>query len=67
MINEAAHREEERRQRRKFPVKYPPAFGIDLLIDDSVAVEAQGRAHGFRVLRLGPGDLDWGRRVMAGG
>ena len=27
--------------------KYPPAFGIDLLIDDSPGVEREGRTHGF--------------------
>ncbi|MFO0714401.1 MAG: hypothetical protein U0353_31460 [Sandaracinus sp.] len=30
--------------------KFPPAFGIDVLFDDSSAVRDHGRAHGFRVV-----------------
>jgi hypothetical protein len=44
--------------------KYPPAFGIDLLVDDAPGVELEGRQHGFAVLRIDPGDADWSRRVL---
>jgi hypothetical protein len=44
--------------------KYPPAFGIDLLVDDAPGVEVEGRQHGFAVLRIDPGDADWSRRVL---
>ena len=44
--------------------KYPPAFGIDLLVDDAPGVEMEGGQHGFAVLRIDPGDADWHRKVI---
>jgi hypothetical protein len=43
--------------------KYPPAFGIDLLIDDSEGVAIEGRRYDFRVLRIDPADEEWTFRV----
>lgn len=43
--------------------KYPPAFGIDLLVDDLPGVALEGRAHGFRVVVVGSGDCEWARVV----
>jgi hypothetical protein len=45
--------------------KYPPAFGIDLLIDDSPGVELEGRRFPFSVLRVRPDDPDWADAVRA--
>jgi len=39
--------------------KHPPAFGIDILIDDREGVATEGRARGFLVVRLSPDDPDW--------
>lgn len=36
--------------------RYPPTFGIDLLIDDSEGVRIEGKQHGFRVLVVKPED-----------
>jgi hypothetical protein len=47
------------------PSKYPPAFGIDLHIDDSEGVAIEGRQHGFRVLVVAPDDAEWVARVLA--
>jgi hypothetical protein len=47
------------------PSKYPPAFGIDLHIDDSPGVADEGRRHGFRVLLVSPHDFQWATRVLA--
>ena len=47
------------------PSKFPPAFGIDLLIDDSVGVEIEGEMHGFKVLTIDPEDADWTHKVRA--
>jgi hypothetical protein len=59
-----------RRLRDAFPAqrhlsKYPPAFGIDLLVDDSEGVREEGRRHDFRVLCVRPDDPDWAARVLA--
>ena len=45
--------------------KYPPAWGIDLLIDNSEGVVMEGRQWGFRVLHVRPEDERWGEVVMA--
>jgi hypothetical protein len=47
------------------PSKYPPAFGIDLHVDDSEGVAEEGRACGFRVVVVSPTDADWAARVLA--
>ena len=47
------------------PSKFPPAFGIDLLIDDSMGVALEGKALGFRVLVVDPADVEWTDKVKA--
>jgi hypothetical protein len=46
------------------PSKYPPAFGIDLHVDDSEGVAQEGKKHHFRVLVVSPEDPDWTSRVL---
>lgn len=46
------------------PSKFPPAFGIDLHIDDSEGVRMEGDAHGFRVFVVRPDDPNWGQRIL---
>ncbi len=46
------------------PSKFPPAFGIDLHVDDSEGVRMEGDAHGFRVVVVRPDDPHWTRRVL---
>lgn len=45
--------------------KYPPAFGIDLLVDDAEGVELEGKRFGFAVLRLKEDDEAWCERVSS--
>ncbi len=45
--------------------KYPPAFGIDLLVDDLPGVALEGRRHGFEVLLVDPDDTAWVGRVVS--
>jgi hypothetical protein len=47
------------------PSKYPPAFNIDLHVDDSEGVAEEGRMHGFRVVVVSPTDVDWAAKVLA--
>jgi hypothetical protein len=49
---------------RQGPSKYPPAFGIDLHVDDSEGVALEGKRHGFDVVVVSPGDPDWVARVL---
>ena len=41
------------------PSKYPPAFGIDLHIDDAEGVELEGRRFNFRTMIIHPGNTHW--------
>ncbi|WP_057916484.1 hypothetical protein [Lysobacter antibioticus] len=47
------------------PSKFPPAFGIDLLVDDSEGVMLEGEMHGFCVLVVDSGDPHWACKVKA--
>jgi hypothetical protein len=44
--------------------KYPPAFGIDLLVDDSEDVRIEGERFGFAVLHIREDDLMWCERIL---
>ena len=46
------------------PSKFPPAFDIDLHVDDSEGVRLEGHAHGFRVVVVDPQDEHWAQRVL---
>jgi hypothetical protein len=49
---------------RQGPSKYPPAFGIDLHVDDSEGVREEGQRHGFAVVVVSPSDRDWVTRAL---
>jgi hypothetical protein len=63
--DERHHRELAGRRFSRLPSKYPPAFGIDLHVDDSEGVLMEGQEHGFRVLVVSPSDECWTERVLA--
>ncbi len=48
------------------PSKFPPAFGIDVLVDDSQGVAIEGERHGFAVVRVAPSESDWTNIVRNG-
>ena len=48
----------------RLPSKFPPAFGIDLHVDDSEGVRMEGDQHGFRVVLVHPGDERWDEKVL---
>lgn len=48
----------------RLPSKYPPAFGIDLHVDDSEGVRMEGEELGFRVIVVHPEDGQWVSRVL---
>ena len=61
VVNQARH---ERLIGWRGPSKYPPAFGIDLHVDDSLGVAMEGTDHRFAVLRIEPTDPAWVERVL---
>ena len=65
IINGERHRKELAGRRfSRLPSKYPPAFGIDLHVDDSPGVWMEGREHGFRVVVVSRDDERWTERVL---
>lgn len=46
------------------PSKFPPAFDIDLHVDDSEGVRIEGDDHGFRVVVVHPQDENWAQAVL---
>jgi hypothetical protein len=46
------------------PGKFPPWFGIDLHVDDSVELEEDARQHGFKVVRVAADDANWVSTVL---
>ena len=48
----------------RFPSKFPPAFGINLHVDDSEGVRMEGDEHGFRVVIVRPDDEHWTQKVL---
>ena len=64
IVNGSAHMEWLRSQSAISCSKYPPAFDIDLLIDDSEGVLLEGQRHGFDVVRIDPTDRNWIDRII---
>lgn len=48
---------------RSGPSKYPPAFGVDLHVDDLPGVALEGLRHGFATVIIAPDDPDWAGKV----
>lgn len=61
VVNKSRH---ERLLGVRGPSKFPPAFGIDLHIDDSPGVALEGEDHRFAVLVVAPDDLGWTERIL---
>ena len=55
VVNQRRHDDVLARQPHRHS-KYAPAFGIDVLFDDSIAVRDHGRTHGFRVVLVHEND-----------
>ncbi|QHT69355.1 hypothetical protein GXP67_23295 [Rhodocytophaga rosea] len=44
--------------------KYPPAFGIDLLIDDQEGVKIESERYGFKMIWIKPEEKDWTQVII---
>lgn len=68
VVNQPIHARWERQgsTRGAIPSKFPPAFGIDILVDDSQGVAVEGERHGFAVVRVAPSESDWANIVRSG-
>lgn len=65
VVNDERHRREVTGHKfAQLPSKYPPAFGIDLHVDDSDGVLMEGQEHRFRVVVVSPDDEHWTKKVL---
>ena len=65
IINDERHRLELARYAfSRLPSKFPPAFGIDLHVDDSEGVRMEAEEHGFGVVIVHPDDQHWAQKVL---
>jgi hypothetical protein len=68
VINADIHRRRMARlgEAYKCCTKFPPAFDIDVLIDDSEGVLLESKRYGFSMILVRPEDDDWMKTVKAG-
>jgi hypothetical protein len=66
VVNQHVHERhlQGRRWSSYAPSKYPPAFGIDLHVDDLDGVREEGLRYGFDVVVVSPADPDWAAKVL---
>ncbi|CAA9301697.1 MAG: hypothetical protein AVDCRST_MAG56-5574 [uncultured Cytophagales bacterium] len=65
VVNQAVHNQRVK-DRTDWPrcSKYPPAFGIDLLVDDQEGVKMEAERYGFRMIWIKPEQDDWTEKVI---
>ncbi|MBC3541663.1 HAD family hydrolase [Rufibacter sediminis] len=63
IINQKRHDRTCKAEGRKCS-KYPPAFGIDLHVDDSTGVEMEGQRYGFKTIIIAEEEEAWVERVL---
>ncbi|WP_201783255.1 hypothetical protein [Hymenobacter sp. AT01-02] len=65
LLDGVVNQQRHNREVRVRCTKYPPTFGITLLVDDSEGVRLEGERYGFRVVVVQPEDLNWVNTVQA--
>lgn len=63
IINQQEHDKALREKKRDIS-KYPPIFGIDVHVDDSVGVEVEGKRHNFRTIIVSIDDKKWVDKIL---
>ncbi|MCR5886774.1 HAD family hydrolase [Hymenobacter sp. J193] len=62
-INQGHHNNKLKEHRNRAS-KYPPAFGIDVHVDDLPGVKMEGERHNFRTIIIDPQDSNWTETVL---
>ena len=63
MINQQCH-DETLKEHKTRCSKFPPAFGIDIHVDDSPGVEMEANKFNFKTVIIGESDLNWTEKVL---
>jgi hypothetical protein len=66
VINENEHQRAVRQLGDAYHMctKYPPYFGIDVLVDNSHIVKLESQTFDYRIILVRPDDSDWVRTVL---
>ena len=63
VINQQCHDKELKENRSRFS-KFPPAFGIDIHVDDSPGLKIEGDKFSFRTIIIDENDLNWTYKIL---
>jgi len=63
VINQKYH-DEELKENKGRCSKFPPAFGIDLHVDDSPGLRIEGERFDFKTVIIEEKDIDWTQTVL---
>jgi hypothetical protein len=63
VINQNVHIREVS-NRGKNISKFPPQFGIDIHIDDSIGVKMEGEKHGYRTIIVFDKYENWSKNIL---
>ncbi|MBG8552011.1 HAD family hydrolase [Hymenobacter guriensis] len=58
------HHNNKLKEHRNRTSKYPPAFGIDVHVDDLPGVKMEGELYNFRTIIIDPQDSNWTETVL---
>lgn len=64
VINQQKHKKRLRKT-NVYSSKFPPAFNIDIHIDDSVGVEIEGRKYGFKTIIISETDHNFTQTILS--
>jgi hypothetical protein len=63
VINQRCH-DKELKENKTRCSKFPPAFGIDIHVDDSPGLEIEGEKFNFRTIIIDEKDLTWTDKIL---
>lgn len=63
VINQQCH-DRELKENRTGCSKFPPAFGIDIHVDDSPGLKIEGEKFNFRTIIIDKNDLTWTVKIL---
>lgn len=61
VVNQAIHN----KRANSNSSKYPPSFGIDVIVDDSEGVKIESGKYNFNAIWIQPEDIDWVDKVKS--
>lgn len=63
IINQQKH-QQKLRNTNIYSSKFPTVFNIDIHIDDSMGVEAEGKKYGFKTIIISETDKNWTQTIL---